>query len=62
MPKKPSRKGRQSKSVRIHDLPMKAKKIEHSDKVVGGGVRKGTGDTTPTESISLPFYKPGINY
>jgi hypothetical protein len=48
--------------VRIHDLPMKAKKIEHSDKVVGGGVRKGTGGTTPTESISFSFTKPGTNY
>ena len=62
MPKKPSQKGRQSKSERIHDLPMKAPKIGHSNKVVGGGVSKGTGDTTPKESISLSFTKPGINY
>ena len=53
MPKKPTRKGRQSKSKRIHGLPKKAQKVEHSDRVVGGGVSKGT----PTESISFSFGK-----
>lgn len=48
MPKKPSTRGHKSKSVRIADLPVKARKVANPERVKGG--------------VSLSFAKVAIEY
>ena len=48
MPKKPSTRGRKSKSERIPDLPAKARKVSNPERVKGG--------------VSLSFGKVALEY
>jgi hypothetical protein len=49
MPKKPSPKGRKSKSERIADLPVKTRTAQNPGAVKGG-------------AVSFSFTKPAVDY